>query len=106
VFIATEVSYPHRRVRPALPLIVNLPWFVPTLGFFRDSERFILITASDTSGTLAEALARIRNGQRPAGLAPTELTKCIFRIAFAMAAAGHSLGSIARGGFCRLAMRL
>jgi serine/threonine protein kinase len=39
-----------------------------------------------TNGTLADALKGIRKGERPVGFGPTKFMKCIFGIAFAMAA--------------------
>jgi serine/threonine protein kinase len=73
-------------LRAAIPLIVNLPWFLPTLGFFRESETVGIAVEYCANGTLADALGRIRKGERPVGFGPTELMKCIFGIAFAMAA--------------------
>jgi serine/threonine protein kinase len=72
--------------RTALPLIVNLPWFLPTLGFWCESDVLRLVTEFCPNGTLADALAGMRNKRAPAGFGPTELAKCIFGVAFAMAA--------------------
>jgi serine/threonine protein kinase len=101
--LALEVLYNARDVRnrlsmvrmATLPLIVNLPWLLPTLGFFCDSDAFGLVTEYSPNGTLADALRGLRKGQPPAGFGPTQLMKCVFGVAFAMAAF-HSRRGILR----------
>jgi serine/threonine protein kinase len=79
--------------RATLPLILNLPWIVPTLGFIADAERSVIVNEYFANRTLADVLKAMHAGKTPAGFGPTQLTKCVFGIAFVMSAI-HSRGVI------------
>jgi serine/threonine protein kinase len=84
-----------RARRTTLPLIVNLPHLVPTVGFCVNGGQFGLLTSFFRNGTLAAAVYEMQKGEPRAGFGPTQLSKCIFGIARTMARF-HSRGAIHR----------
>jgi hypothetical protein len=65
---------------------VNLPRILPPLGISVERGQAFLLTEFFPNGTLADAAEKWQKKRPPAGFGPTQLTKCIFGIAFTMAA--------------------
>jgi hypothetical protein len=68
-----------------VPLVVNLPKIVPVVGFFTDDQGAAAITEFYPNGALENEVNLWGDGNPPAGFGATELSKCIFGIAFVMA---------------------
>jgi serine/threonine protein kinase len=93
------VEYCHHKDKfvrlVAFPLIANLPGILPTVAFCTDRNNFRLVTEFFPNGNLKEAVTKWQNDDPPVGFGSTQLTKCIFGIAFTMTAL-HSRGIIHR----------
>jgi phage shock protein A len=70
--------------RVTLPLILNLPGIMQTVGFWVDSGKMWLATEYFPNGTLQAMLARMGKREPTPGFGPTQLTKCVFGVAVTM----------------------
>jgi serine/threonine protein kinase len=71
--------------RTTLPLIINLPHLVQTVGFCVDKNQIGFLSTFCPNGTLEAAVKDMLAGKPRAGFGPTQLSKCIFGIATTMA---------------------
>jgi serine/threonine protein kinase len=70
--------------RTAVPLIINLPHVIQTVGFCAEEARFGLLTPICANGSLDAAVKGMLDGRPPDGFGPTQLSKCIFGTALTM----------------------
>jgi serine/threonine protein kinase len=78
-----------------VPLVVNLPGVLQPSALCIDGLDPFFVTEFFPHGTLAEAARGSQGGHPPLGFGPTQLSKCVFGIAVAMAAF-HARGGIHR----------
>jgi serine/threonine protein kinase len=81
--------------RIAIPLVLNLPRVEKPFAICTDGEAPSVVMEFFPNGTLDVASKKWQNGRPLVGFGPTQLTKCVFGIAFTMA------GFHARGGIHR-----
>jgi serine/threonine protein kinase len=81
--------------RVAIPLVLNLPRVLSPLAFCTDADSLWDIAEFFPNGDIGAASKGWQDGRAPEGFGPTQLTKCVFGIAFTMAGI-HARGVIHR----------